>query len=80
VFQEALTSLDDFRRATSKDAIPRSPICEELPIRWQLPPTGMLKTNWDVAVDKKDGRIGFGVVVRDFESFVLAAYSTTRNF
>jgi ribonuclease HI len=32
-----------------------------------------------VVVDKHHGRIGFGIVVRDYEGVILAACSTTRN-
>jgi hypothetical protein len=40
----------------------------------------MYKVNWDAAVDKKNGHIGLGIVVRDYEGVVLAARSTTKNF
>jgi ribonuclease HI len=40
----------------------------------------MYKVNWDAAVDKKNGHIGLGIVVRDYEGVVLAAWSTTKNF
>jgi hypothetical protein len=33
----------------------------------------MYKVNWDAAVDKKNGHIGLGIVVRDYEGVVLAA-------
>jgi ribonuclease HI len=40
----------------------------------------MYKVDWDAAVDKKNGRIGLGIVVQDYEGVVLAARSTTKNF
>jgi ribonuclease HI len=40
----------------------------------------MYKVNWDATVDKKNGRIGLGIVVRDYEGVVLAERSTTNNF
>jgi hypothetical protein len=40
----------------------------------------MYKVNWDATVDKKNGRIGLGIVVRDYEGVVLAEQSTTKNF
>jgi hypothetical protein len=43
------------------------------------PPTSMYKVNWDAVVDKKNGRIGLGIVVCDHESVVLAACNTIKN-
>jgi ribonuclease HI len=54
-----------------------------VPISFCMAPlalTGMYKVNWDAAVDKNIGRLGFGIVVRDFEGAVVAARSTTNNF
>jgi hypothetical protein len=44
------------------------------------PPIGMYKVNWDAIVDKKHGRLGFCIVVRDYEGFALAGRSTTNFF
>jgi ribonuclease HI len=40
----------------------------------------LFKVNWDAAVDKKLGQIGYGLIVRDHEGAVLAAWSTTENY
>ena len=39
---------------------------------------GWVKVNWDIAVEKKSGRIGVGVVVRDDQGEVVAARCLTR--
>jgi ribonuclease HI len=49
-------------------------------VLWQTTPTRMFKVNWDAFVDKKNGRIGYGLIIRDFEGVVLAVRSTTKNF
>jgi hypothetical protein len=35
-------------------------------IHWQSPPTGTYKSNWDVAIDSKNDKLGFGCIMRDF--------------
>jgi hypothetical protein len=44
------------------------------------PPPGVLKTNWDAAVDGKRRKIGIGVIVRNHEGGVIAMMSKTINF
>jgi ribonuclease HI len=33
--------------------------------KWQAPPPGWVKANWDASVDIKSGKVGLGAVVRD---------------
>lgn len=40
----------------------------------------MFKINWDVVMDKGHGHIGIGIIVRDQEGIVLAAWSNTKDF
>jgi hypothetical protein len=40
--------------------------------RWEKPPEGTLKLNWDAAVDRINRKIGMGVVARDHEGRVIA--------
>jgi hypothetical protein len=39
----------------------------------------MIKPNWDVTVDKCYGRIGVGLIARNFKGEVLAARCFTEN-
>lgn len=39
----------------------------------------MVKINWDVAVNKNNGRISIGTTARDCEGVVLATCSRTNN-
>lgn len=41
---------------------------------------GMYKVNWDTIVDTKIGRLGFEIIIRDFEDAVVATRSTMKNF
>jgi hypothetical protein len=46
---------------------------------WTPPPPGMLKANWDAAVDCKQKLVGIGVVIRTHEGTVQAAYSASEQ-
>jgi ribonuclease HI len=41
--------------------------------KWQAPPVGKWKANWDAALNLKEGRTRLGVVVRDHEGRLRAA-------
>jgi hypothetical protein len=47
---------------------------------WTKPPPGVLKTNWDAAVDGKRRKIGVGVIVRNHEGGVIAMMCEIINF
>jgi hypothetical protein len=40
---------------------------------------GVLKINWDAALDPRTGKMGTGILARDHEGRVLAMTSSTRN-
>jgi hypothetical protein len=46
---------------------------------WKAPPQGWYKANWDAGVDKKHGRVGLGVVIRDHLGTLWAVKSQTRH-
>jgi hypothetical protein len=46
--------------------------------KWQKPPQGMLKINWDVAVDKGSKIMGEGIIIRDHSGEVCASSCSTR--
>ena len=52
-----------------------TPKCE---IKWMAPTHGWYKVNWDVAIDKSQGRVGIGAIIRDEKGQTLAALSKTR--
>jgi ribonuclease HI len=47
--------------------------------KWEAPPHGWYKVNWDVAIDKLQQRVGVGVVIREENGQVVAAMSKTRQ-
>lgn len=50
-----------------------------LPARWESPPSGKIKINQDVAVDKNE-KIGVGIIARDHEGKVIASTCTTKPY
>lgn len=42
--------------------------------RWQHPPNGLIKVNWDAAIIDKEGCIGLGVVAKDCIGEFLGAW------
>ncbi|XP_059461922.1 uncharacterized protein LOC132190915 [Corylus avellana] len=51
---------------------------DESPTRWKAPANGWVKVNWEIALDKANGRIGVGVIVRNEVGAVIAAKGSTR--
>jgi len=77
LFKEAKVSVEEFHRFNDKEN--GGIVLQEnlsLPIL-KPPPSGILKANWDVAVKAQEGQVGVGIIVRDYEGYVLAARSTT---
>ncbi|XP_035546313.1 uncharacterized protein LOC118348520 [Juglans regia] len=46
---------------------------------WQAPPSNWIKVNWDSAVDKTEGFIRVGVVVRDNAGHTIATKRTKKH-
>jgi ribonuclease HI len=46
---------------------------------WKAPPQGWYKANWDAGIDRKKGRVGLGVIIRDHTGAMWAAKSQTRH-
>jgi predicted TIM-barrel fold metal-dependent hydrolase len=44
-------------------------------VRWQKPPVGIMKINWDAALHKENKHMGVGVVIRDDKGDVVVALS-----
>jgi hypothetical protein len=46
---------------------------------WKAPPLNFLKANWDASMDKKRGKMGVGVVIRDYHRKMWATKCMTRE-
>ncbi|XP_062145914.1 uncharacterized protein LOC133853906 [Alnus glutinosa] len=47
--------------------------------QWQPPPPGVLKLNWDAALDSKKRKMGFGFLVRDSNGKVFDAVNCSMD-
>jgi ribonuclease HI len=47
-------------------------------IPWRAPPIGWVMVNWDAATDRRRGRCGLGMVIRDHMGNLIAAKCTTK--
>ena len=73
LIQKAYESLAEYDEACSKEGMRRA-LAREIERRtWQAPSDGILKANWDVALNHHSERIGIGIVIRDQEGNVCAA-------
>jgi hypothetical protein len=48
--------------------------------KWQKPPQGMLKINWDAAVDKGSKIMGVVIIIRDHNGEVCASSCSTKPY
>jgi ribonuclease HI len=47
---------------------------------WEAPPTGIVKCNWDAAIDAHGRRMGVGIVVRNHAGDVMATKCMTKAY
>jgi hypothetical protein len=50
--------------------------CNRIQVRWKKPPVGVVKLNWDAAVDERTGNVGLGAIARDYEGRTLAMHGS----
>lgn len=83
IFKEAVSSLEEFRRCNSIDGQELHPraatVSLNQPLRWQAPPCGKIKVNWDASINKEGNCIGIGVIARDMGGCFLGARSITKQ-
>jgi hypothetical protein len=80
LFVNSSNSLNDFRRVNTNKGTVESLTYVEDPNTWKKTLVGIIKVNWDAAIDKTKERIGIGIIVQDHEGAVLASCSTTKIF
>ncbi|KAG6628833.1 hypothetical protein CIPAW_14G039600 [Carya illinoinensis] len=66
VFKAAKLAMSEFKEANLiKQRCLGARAVRREAVKWEKPEVGMVKVNWDTAVDANNGRVGLGVVVRD---------------
>jgi ribonuclease HI len=79
IVQQAGQAEENFREVIAGDTH-QFPFMEATArITWKAPPTDCLKVNWDAGIDRKKGRVGLGVIIRDHLGRVWASKSQTRR-
>ena len=48
--------------------------------RWQKPPVGTIKLNWDASVDVGANKMGMGMAARDHTGELVASFCATLEF
>jgi ribonuclease HI len=72
VTQRTKEFLQQFRKANEKNQ--GKVQCNQAPVqRWEAPPPGIYKVNWDIAINHSEKRMGVGAAIRDNEGSVIAA-------
>ena len=66
----AVQFLRDFHLYRSNPSSSKRKMHTEL-MRWKKPKVGNLKLNIDAAIDRSNGLIGFGMILRDFKGDVV---------
>jgi len=75
-----LLLIEDYKCANSRVALEEDTmIVTAYHVRWQAPPLGIYKTNWDATIDKRTKRIGIKIIARNSHGRVLVAHSFTLS-
>jgi ribonuclease HI len=82
VFKGAVSTLEEFKRCNHMELTAIE--SNNLPTmarqkNWQPPPSGIIKINWDAAINVKEGCIGLGIVARDCRGEILGAQCSFKS-
>jgi hypothetical protein len=61
----AQTCIEDFKQSFETKEEVSTHMSVPLPGAWLATPSGIVKVDWDAAVDAKCSRIGVGIIIRD---------------
>jgi hypothetical protein len=75
IYREVVIAAADFIDNNSGEEFAVEPVRREVSIAgsWTHPPSGIVKINFDAAVDQEKGMVGIGVLARDSMGFLLGA-------
>jgi hypothetical protein len=62
---DAQTSLNDFQRLQNSGSTGEKTERVNDVVKWNSPPSNMIKLNWDAGMNVKEGRVGLGFIIRD---------------
>jgi ribonuclease HI len=73
--QAARLQMEQYDQASAcriKDESTKGSSCIRTHVRWVKPPAGIVKINWDAALDERTGNAGLGIIARDHEGRTIA--------
>lgn len=76
--QRAIASLDEFKQAQTEGLAAFPSILVQF--HWKKPPAGIIKVNWDSALDLSSIVMGVGALARDERGGFVAAFCTIVTF
>lgn len=77
IASEVIKLAEDYKKANLSKTIPPTGNRNGIQPKWKAPAELYYKLNWDAAVDKFNGHLRIGIVVRDHEKYVHAVRSMT---
>jgi hypothetical protein len=80
VFRQGREALEVFRNSVQGPDPPQTAPPRLDRNLWQKPEAGVVKTNWDAAIDLKGNRMGVGVIIRNEAGSVIAAMCAVIPF
>ncbi|XP_059429236.1 uncharacterized protein LOC132163053 [Corylus avellana] len=78
VLKQALQLSEDFNNLLMTSQESSTPVCSGM-LKWQPPPSGWYKVNWDAGIDRRHGRLGLGALIRDSQGNLVAAKSLSHS-
>jgi len=77
--QQVVASREEFVAAKGQ-ATSSNPLTKQVNTRWNKPPLGFIKFNWDASVDHSGKRIGVEVIARDDKGEFCATLTSSMPF
>ncbi|XP_059438559.1 uncharacterized protein LOC132171289 [Corylus avellana] len=59
---------------------PSPPLPNPVMQSWKKPPYGVINLNWDSAIDKEGQKMGIGIIARDHNGDIYAAFVVSRQY
>jgi hypothetical protein len=69
IVRKAMESIEELKNANARPQVKNEDISSHK--NWIVPAVGHMKINWDATVNKAEGKMGIGVIVRDHVGEVL---------
>jgi ribonuclease HI len=77
--QQAVHGVELFQTIMAEKKAPLLSNGDLQPSLWMAPPPGCLKANWDAGFDRRNGRLGMGVIIRDQQGKMWASKSRMKE-